>query len=134
MKIGYWIAAAALVVIGAGIWAFLRFYPREAPLPPPRFVPVTTSGGDSPSLSPDGNWVAFQWNGEKRDNWDIYVKEVDGPGFNRLTTDPADDCYPAWSPDGRQIAFLRASGDRGMLYLISPLGGGERKLAEVGIL
>ena len=60
------------------------------------------------------------------------LKEVDGTGFNRLTTDPADDGFPAWSPDGRQIAFLRASGDRRMLYLISPLGGGERKLAEVG--
>ncbi len=132
LKIGYWIVAAAFVVIAAGIWAFLRFFPREAPLPTPRFVPVTTSGGNSPSLSPDGNWVAYQWNGEKRDNWDIYVKEVDGPGFNRLTTDPADDRNPAWSPDGRQIAFLRASGDRWILYLISPLGGGERKMAEVG--
>ena len=57
---------------------------------------------------------------------------MDGPGFNRLTTDPADDRNPAWSPDGRQIAFLRESGDRWVLYLISPLGGGERKVAEVG--
>jgi Tol biopolymer transport system component/tRNA A-37 threonylcarbamoyl transferase component Bud32 len=130
-KIGYWIAAAALVVVGAGIWAFLQFFPREAALPPPRFVPVTTSGGDSPALSPDGKWIAYQWNGEKQDNWDIYVKEVDGPGFNHLTTDAADDCCPAWSPDSRQIAFLRSSGDRRILYLISPLGGGERKLTEV---
>ena len=132
LKIGYWMAAAALVVVGAGIWAFLRFFPREAALPPPRFVPVTTSGGDSPALSPDGKWIAYQWNGEKQDNWDIYVKEVDGPGFNHLTTDAADDCCPAWSPDSRQIAFLRSSGDRRILYLISPLGGGERKLTEVG--
>ena len=132
LKTRYWIAAGAWVIIAAGVWTFLRFYSREAPLPPPRFVPVTTSGGDSPSLSPDGNWIAYQWNGEKQDNWDIYVKEVDGTGFNRLTTDPANDCCPAWSPDGRQIAFLRRSGDRQMLYLISPLGGGEKKLAEVG--
>jgi Tol biopolymer transport system component len=130
LKIAYWIAAAALVVVGAAIWAFLRFFPREAALPPPRFVPVTTSGGTNPSLSPDGNWIAYQWDGEKQDNWDIYVKEVDGPVFNRLTTDPADDGYPAFSPDGRQIAFVRASGDRETLYLTSPLGGGERKLAE----
>jgi Tol biopolymer transport system component len=132
LKFGYWVAASALVVIAGGIWAFLQFYPREAALPPPRIVPVTTSGGQSPSLSPDGNWVAYEWRGEKGDNWDIYVKEVDGPGFNRLTTNPADDRNPAWSPDGRQIAFLRASGDRWVLYLISALGGGERKLTEVG--
>jgi Tol biopolymer transport system component len=48
-----------------------------------------------------------------------------------LTKDPAPDCCPAWSPDNRQIAFLRRAGDRWALYLISPLGGGERKLAEV---
>jgi Tol biopolymer transport system component len=60
------------------------------------------------------------------------VKEVDGPGFNRLTTDPGADRFPAWSPDGRQIAFVRDSGDQKILYLTSPLGGGERKLAEVG--
>ena len=80
-KIGYWVAAATLVVIGAGIWAFLQFYPREAALPSPRFMPVTTSGGDSPSLSPDGNWVAYRWNGEKRDNWDILRQ---GGGWHRI--------------------------------------------------
>jgi eukaryotic-like serine/threonine-protein kinase len=129
----YWLAAAALVVIGGGIWMFFRFLPREAALPPPRIVPVTTSVGAKglPTLSPDGNWIAFQWKGENQDNWDIYVKELDGPGFNRLTTDPAIDCCPAWSPDGRQIAFKRVSGDRSIIFLISPLGGGERKLAEV---
>jgi eukaryotic-like serine/threonine-protein kinase len=132
LRIRYWIAAAALVAVGAGIWEFLRLLPREAALPPPRFVPVTTSGGESPALSPDGTWIAYPWRGEKQDNLDIYVKEVDGPGFNRVTTDPADDWSPAWSPDGRQIAFVRFSGDRGMVYLVSPLGGGERRLAEVG--
>jgi len=133
LKALYWIAAAALVVVGAGIWTFFQFYAREAALSPTRIVLVTTTGGEKgrPALSPDSNWVAFQWNGEKQDNWDIYVKEVDGTGFNRLTTDPAVDYGPAWSPDGRQIAFLRRSVDRSVLYLTSPLGGGERKLAEV---
>jgi len=130
----YWIAATALAVVSAGIWVFFRFYPREAALPPPRIVLVTTTAGEkgNPSLSPDGNWIAFQWDGETRDNLDIYVKELDGRGFNRLTTDPAEDCCPAWSPDGRQVAFLRRSVDRWILNLISPLGGGERKLTEIG--
>ncbi len=131
----YLIAAIALVIVGAGIWALFQFSPRGAALPPPRFVPITASGGAKgfPSLSPDGNWIAFAWTGEKGGNQDIYVKELEGPGFNRLTTDPAVDNFPAWSPDGRQIAFLRRSGDRWILYLISMVGGGERKLAEVGL-
>jgi Tol biopolymer transport system component len=44
----------------------------------------------------------------------------------RLTQDPAADRKPLWSPDGRWIAFQRA----GKLFLIPPLGGPERLLAE----
>ena len=135
LKSMYWIAAIALVAVGVGSWMFFRFSSRLAELPAPRFVLATTSGGSKsyPSLSPDGNWVAFSWSGEQKDNFDIYVKEVGGPGFSRLTTDPATDLAPSWSPDGHQIAFLRASSTQRTLYLISALGGGERKLAEVGI-
>jgi Tol biopolymer transport system component len=39
---------------------------------------------------------------------------------------------PAWSPDGRTLAFLRRlTTDRGELLLIPALGGAERKLAEI---
>jgi Tol biopolymer transport system component len=71
--------------------------------------------------------VAFSWNGPQQDNFDIYVKLVDQSGPLRLTHDPAPDGSPAWSPDGRQIAFVR----QGAVFLISPLGGPERKLAEM---
>jgi serine/threonine protein kinase len=96
--------------------------------------PITSYPGqaNSPSFSPDGSQVAFSWNGEKQDNGDIYVKLVDSGAPMRLTTNPADDDNPAWSPDGRQIAFLRDAGDAGAeLMLISPLGGVERKLANL---
>ena len=126
----YWVGAAALVAVAFGIWGLLHFLPREA-APAPTIVPVTTSGGSVPSLSPDAKSIAFAWSGEKSDNADIYVKELDGPGFNRLTRDPAVDWFPAWSPDGRQVAFLRVSGDRAILYTTSALGGGERKVAEL---
>ncbi len=135
LKFEYWIAAIALVVIGAGIWAFLRFFPREAALPPPRIIQVTSSPGDkdAPTLSPDGNWIAFQWVGEKRDNLDIYVKDLANTGPpTRLTSAPEPDHSPAWSPDGRQVSFWRSSAnsDRQSLYLTSALGGGERKLTD----
>jgi Tol biopolymer transport system component len=133
----------ALLLAGIGIAWFVNrrsVPPTEAilnhdvSLPPPKILPVTTFPGSAnqPSFSSDGRWVAFRWNGEKQDNWDIYVKETDGTGFNRLTTDPAEDCCAAWSSDGRQIAFLRKIGDRAALYLTSPLGGGEQKLIELG--
>lgn len=50
----------------------------------------------------------------------------------RLTTDPAPDFSPAWSPDGRFIAFLRElSPEKSVVLLIPALGGPERKLAAI---
>src|SRR6185503_13009071 len=99
-------------------------------------VPLTSFPGseDYPTLSPDGNQVAFMWNGENRDNPDIYVKMITGGPPLRLTTNPAKDYAPAWSPDGGQIAFLRSEGKpdfKESVILISPLGGPERKLTEI---
>jgi Tol biopolymer transport system component len=130
-------AVGALAITVAGIWVFLQFFQRDAALPPPRIVPLTNTPGEEirPSLSADGKWLAFQWNGEKgerRGNWNIYVKEVDGPGFNQLTAGGKDSC-PSWSPDGSTIAFLRYTGvgNRRILYLVSKIGGRERPLTEV---
>jgi Tol biopolymer transport system component len=38
-------------------------------------------------------------------NFEIYAMNPDGSGQTRLTTNPATDFDPAWSPDGRRIAF-----------------------------
>ena len=129
------IAAAVVVLTIAGV-AVRNFLPTtEAPLEPMRPVPLTTYPGAEmlPSFSPDGNQVAFPWTGGNTESFDIYVKVV-GPGPPlRLTTHPNWDGSPAWSPDGRWIAFLRGrpeDGEKMGLYLISPLGGRERKLAE----
>ena len=98
-------------------------------------LPLTMYAGieDFPTFSPDGTQVAFMWNGPRRDNFDIYVKLVGpGPPPLRLTTDPATDSSPAWSPDGANVAFLRdLSGGRFAIMLTSPLGGQERRLAEI---
>jgi len=86
----------------------------------------------SPSFSPDGNHVAFAWWDESRRNFDIFVKMVGGGDPVRLTRDPAHDFSPAWSPDGRFIAYLRTlSPFKRGVFLVPPIGGRERMVAEV---
>ena len=62
------------------------------------------------------------------------MKAVDGDELRRLTNTPQfHEAMPAWSPDGRQIAFYRQEGiiNRGV-FLVSALGGPERKVADQG--
>ncbi len=42
---------------------------------------------------------------ERDGNWEIYLVQPDGSGLTRLTQAPQVDADPAWSPDGRRIAF-----------------------------
>jgi len=87
-----------------------------------------------PTFSPDARQVAFSWDGETRDNEDIYVLIVGSDSPLRVTTNPARDVSPAWKPDGSEIAFARLQGDRAVIYVVSPLGQAERKLAEFSAL
>jgi Tol biopolymer transport system component/DNA-binding winged helix-turn-helix (wHTH) protein len=128
-----WFAAAAVLVAAGLIAVRSRWALPDAA--PARAVPLTSLQGAvrSPSLSPDGTYVVFSWNGPKGDNPDLYVQQigVTAPPY-RLTHDPANDYSPSWSPDGRTIAFLRRgrAGGKNEVWRIAPLGGPERKVAE----
>ena len=120
----------ALVVAAAGLyWAM---HVRVPPLPPLLSARLlTTYPGEeiAASFSPDESRFAFSWNGEAQDNFDIYVRDLAGGQLLRLTRDPNPDWYPAWSPDGRWIAFWRVG--RGVM-LVSPKGEGETAVMPEG--
>ena len=127
------VVGAAVMMIGAAIGLSLRARPAPRPLPPMQVVQLTSLNGlaRSPTFSPDGTQVAFSWNGEREDNYDIYVKTVGSSDVRRLTTDPAADTLPVWSADGQEIAFIRDHSDGGtMLHSVRPGGSGERKLSD----
>jgi Tol biopolymer transport system component len=134
------VAGTVLAIVGAAFIAWQRWRPA-GPEEPLRAETLTTFPGHElyPSLAPDGDHVAFSWNGAKQDNTDIYVQQIGAGAPLRLTRDPRVDANPVWSPDNRWIAFLRgdatqplSTGDR-ELRLIPPLGGPERKLADLRV-
>ena len=130
-KRGNWLLPAgmvAAVIAVAGYWA-LR---PAAPGQPLTVTPLTTYPGEErhASFSPDGNQVVFAW-GDDEENSSIYVKLI-GPGTPlRLTKQDENSYGPAWSPDGRSIAFLRSRNNKSEIILMPALGGQERKVGEV---
>lgn len=76
-----------------------------------------TSGefsASQPAWSPDGRRVAFtanrSENPDANDNSDIWIVDADntdkGASLWRVTTNPGSDNSPAWSPDGRFLAYV----------------------------
>ena len=61
-------------------------------------------------------------------NADIYSMRSDGSGLTRLTDDLAEDTHPAWSPDGKRIAFTSTRASLHQVYVMNEDGSGVRRL------
>lgn len=125
----FWIAATICLALAcsASIWALYR--PRaDAQLAKIEVVPLIGLRGyqATPAFSPDGTLVAFRQS-DGGNNTGIYAAVVGGEKSIQVTNDPGD-CCPTWSPDGRQIAFVRYSGKSFSILTIPALGGSERRL------
>ena len=96
-----------------------------------RVRPFTSFPGfeSDPAISPDGTRVAYTWSGDNGQNTDVYVQQIDGGAPVRITLDAAADITPAWSPDGKLLAFTRVvSSTRREVIIVPAAGGPERRI------
>jgi dipeptidyl aminopeptidase/acylaminoacyl peptidase len=102
-------------------------------------VPTSDTFSDSPdfAFSPDGKEIAFTAPPEKNEAWstnyDIYVVPVAGGAPRAVTTNPAADGAPRYSPDGKYIAYRAQAvagfeADRWQLMLYDRAAGSSRSL------
>lgn len=127
--------STVLSALTIGVLALLLVYYSRSfrgQLQQPVITPALTSIGEkyTPSLSPDGQHLAFSWNGGSGPHFSLYVKVLGTEEPLRLTRQDSIDFDPAWSPDGRYIAFCRISQGESGIYVIPAMGGAERRLRK----
>lgn len=81
-----------------------------------------------PVLSPDSKRVAVHVQDEPNDIW---VVDLERGGSTRITFSSDEDETPAWSPDGRELAYVGGSGGERVLYRKFAGGGASTVEREI---
>ncbi|MBI5748635.1 MAG: PD40 domain-containing protein, partial [Nitrospinae bacterium] len=87
----------------------------------------------APSFSPDGISLTFSSN--RSGNWNIWSMEFNGENLRQLTDEKADALAPVFSPDGKEIAYLKMQDARGKmqdydLWIMKSDGSGARQVTK----
>jgi Tol biopolymer transport system component len=101
----------------------------------------TCLGDGYPEYSPDGSRIAFERafgpivNSTAAGGSGIFTMNADGSGLTQLTptTSSSDDHQPQWSPDGKEIAFVRLNEsawpqNESAVYVMNADGSDPRRL------
>jgi TolB protein len=76
---------------------------------------------------PGGEIVFYS---ERDGNPEIYTVDADGSNLQRLTSNPASDMCPDWSPDGSQIAFISDRDGSRQIYVMNADGSDPHPLTD----
>ena len=87
-------------------------------------LPTELRGYYIPRVSPDGTRIAVDIQDEE--NRDVWIYDLRRSLLTRLTSDPAIDSYPVWTPDGARVVFGsgRGGGARNLWWKAAD-GSGE---------
>ena len=93
----------------------------------PTLGPTSTPG---PSPTPFGKGGAIAFTLRRNGDADVYALNQRERELVRLTYDPAEDCDPAWSPDGDYLAFSSNRADNWDIYLLDLISGALIRLTH----
>ena len=87
------------------------------------------------AMSPDGTKVAYtvtetNWE-ENAYETEVFLADAASGSPIQLTRARKSSSAPAWSPDGRSLAFISDRTDKRQIYLIDPRGGEARAITSV---
>lgn len=129
-------AVGTLLILALVVWDVQHSGRRVSP--EPRISHFTSDPGAEtmPAFSPDGKQIAYvRAEHEPADfmqgqvgQANIYTKLIGAATELRLTDHPGADYFPAWSPDGQYIAYYRDEREASGIYIVSALGGHERRI------
>ena len=92
----------------------------------------------APSWSPDGRYIVFTGNGRPGDwgarggDLEIYMMDANGNNPRRLTNNLRQDTNPAWSPDGKHIAYTSTIDRNQEIYVMDTDEGKLLRLTNSG--
>ena len=88
-------------------------------------------------VSPDGKWAAFEVrqaviDGDKNEYiTQIWIAATDGSGASTLTNGEKSSTSPAWSPDGKELAYVSSRSGKDNVWLMDPFSKMEKRLTDV---
>jgi hypothetical protein len=120
--------AVAKFIARQNVWSFPVTDGRPLTAREGRPVTSGTQVVETHALSPDGQSVVY--NSDFHADASLYLLRINGGVPIPLVTSPRPVFFPAWSPDGREIAF--SGGPDNGLWVVPAEGGAATRLTETG--
>jgi len=137
LGLALWIVAGLLVVLIGFVWRSrnkgIIWTGAATPTPAaaettPGAVPTTVPA--TPDTGVPLGRIVYMAKEKPEGTWQIYSMRSDGSDPTRLTSNESNDTLPAWSPDGRKIAFVSDRDGNREIYVMNADGNEQINLTR----